>query len=90
LVLFIARGWRGCGGRGYGTRLTTTHERQGFLTGPPGEWFPPLAPEDLIHELCKKIMQRQMRQDWKLRLMISSRPCKSTAITWIVWPPITS
>jgi len=61
-----------------------------FLTGPPGEWFPPLAPEDLIHELCKKIMQRQMRQDWKLRLMISSRPCKSTAITWIVWPPITS
>jgi hypothetical protein len=62
----------------------------GIFDGSSGGMVPPIDPEDLIHELCKKIMQRQMRQDWKLRLMISSRPCKSTAITWIVWPPITS
>ena len=48
------------------------------------------TPEDLIDELCHKVVLAPDERELELRLMNSSLPCKSTASTWRVCPPINS
>jgi hypothetical protein len=49
-----------------------------------------MTPEDLIDELRKKVVLAPDEVELEAALDDLQSACKSTAITWRVWPPITS